>query len=128
MKSKGHFKKLSILQGYIKKQIPRKAKKNFLSDKEFLAIYDLYKSLQTKEDWIFLSNVIETCKPYKHYKKSLLVSYINNYERTTVEDYFNRIKSTSSIVTTSMYMRVLMEWLFARTIHTRSMEVVGFSM
>lgn len=128
MKPKGHFKKLSILQGYIKKQIPRKAKKNFLSDKEFLAIYDLYKSLQTKEDWIFLSNVIETCKPYKHYKKSLLVSYINNYERTTVEDYFNRIKSMSSIGTTSMYMRVLMEWLFARTIHTRSMEVVGFSM
>lgn len=128
MKPKGHFKKLSILQGYIKKQIPRKAKKNFLSDKEFLAIYDLYKSLQTKEDWIFFSNVIETCKPYKHYKKSLLVSHINNYERITVEDYFNRMKSMSSIGTTSMYMRVLMEWLFARTIHTRSMEVVGFSM
>jgi hypothetical protein len=128
MKLKGHFKKLSILQGYVKKQIPRKAKKNFLSDKEFLAIYDLYKSLQTKEDWIFFSNVIETCKPYKHYKKSLLVSHINNYERITVEDYFNRIKSMPSIGTTSMYMRVLMEWLFTRTIHTRSMEVVGFSM
>lgn len=129
MKRKGHFKKVRSLRPYVKKQIPKKVRKYFMSDKEFLTIWELFKNIKTEEDKTFWINLVETSKTYKHYKKSLISFYQDNErDDTTVEnvlDYckerhpftFNRLASSHAII----------EWLFTRTVHTSSLEVVSFS-
>lgn len=129
MKLKGHFKKVQSLRPYAKKQIPRKVRKYFMSDKEFLTILELFKNIKTEEDKVFWINLVETSKTYKHYKNSPISFYgddvrgDNSVEK--VLDYckekhpcsFNILASSQAIV----------EWLFTRTTHTSSLEVVSFS-
>ena len=75
MKLKGHFSKVQSLRPYAKKQIPKKVRKYFMSDKEFLTIWELFKNIKTEEDKVFWINLVETSKTYKHYKKSPISFY-----------------------------------------------------
>lgn len=129
MELKGYFRKVQSLRSYAKKQIPKKVRKYFMSDKEFLTIWELFKNIKTEEDKVFWINLVETSKTYKHYKKSPISFYYDNWPygntveqvlgscKQRVADTFNTLNSSQAIV----------EWLFTRTIHTSSLEVVSFS-
>ena len=129
MKLKGHFKKVLSLRPYHKKQIPKKVRKYFMSDKEFLTIWELFNNIKTEEDKVFWINLVETSKTYKHYKKSIISFYQDNgREDNNVEmvlDFCkNREAGPFNILVSS---NAIMEWLFTRTVHTSSLEVVSFS-
>lgn len=129
MKLKGHFRKVQSLRPYAKKQIPKKVRKYFMTDKEFLTIWELFKNIKTEEDKVFWINLVETSKTYKHYKKNPISFYADNgRDDNTVEkvlDYCKeRAGATFNILISS---QAIMEWLFTRTVHTSSLEVVSFS-
>lgn len=129
MKLKGHFKKVQDLRPYIKKQIPKKVRKYFMSDKEFLTIWELFKNIKTEEDKVFWINLVETSKTYKHYKKNPISFYGGNVCKDpsveVVLDFCKeRLPGTFNILDSS---HAIMEWLFTRTVHTSSLEVVSFS-
>lgn len=130
MKLKGHFSKVQSLRPYTKKQIPKKVRKYFMSDKEFLTIYELFNNIKTEEDKVFWINLVETSKTYKHYKKSLISFYGDNgYNgHNSVEKVLDFCKEreagTFNILVSS---NAITEWLFTRTVHTSSLEVVSFS-
>ena len=128
MKLKGHFNKVQNLRPYAKKQIPKKVRKYFMSDKEFLTIWELFNNIKTEEDKVFWINLVETSKTYKHYKKNPISFYMDNQCDNTVEDIFNLYKKedTYSFMRT-VGMRAIIQWLFTRTVHTSSLEVVSFS-
>ena len=129
MKLKGHFKKVQSLRPYVKKQIPKRVRKYFMSDKEFLTILELFKNIKTEEDKVFWINLVETSKTYKHYKKSPISFYGSDVcKDNSVEQVFTSCKerswNTFNILASS---QAIMEWLFTRTVHTSSLEVVDFS-
>ena len=99
-----------------------------MSDKEFLIIWELFKNIKTEEDKVFWINLVETSKTYKHYKKSPISFYADNGRDNTVEKVLDfckqRMAGTFNILSSS---QAIVEWLFTRTIHTSSLEVVGFS-
>ena len=129
MKLKGHFKKVQSLRPYAKKQIPKKVRKYFMSDKEFLTIWELFKNIKTEEDKVFWINLVETSKTYKHYKKNPISFYQDNgRDDNTVEkvlDFCKEKHPCSFNILVSSY--AIIQWLFTRTIHTSSLEVVSFS-
>ena len=129
MKLKGHFKRVQSLRPYAKKQIPKKVRKYFMSDKEFLTIWELFKNIKTEEDKVFWINLVETSKTYKHYKKSPISFYQDNgRDDNTVEKVLDFCKSRiADIFTTFLSSQAIVQWLFTRTIHTSSLEVVDFS-
>ena len=100
-----------------------------MSDKEFLTIWELFNNIKTEEDKVFWINFVETSKTYKHYKKSPISFYGDDEnDDDTVEKVFNsckeRFPSTFNMLFSS---RAIMQWLFTRTVHTSSLEVVSFS-
>ena len=100
-----------------------------MSDKEFLTIWELFQNIKTEEDKVFWINLVETSKTYKHYKKSPISFYGGNVCKDhSVEQVFTFCKERSwetfNILASS---QAIMEWLFTRTIHTSSLEVVSFS-
>ena len=129
MKLKGHFRKVQSLRPYAKKQIPKKVRKYFMSDKEFLTIYELFKNIKTEEDKVFWINLVETSKTYKHYKNNPISFYGSSvFNDNSVEQVLNVCKKGSfdrSIILDCSH--AIMEWLFTRTVHTISLEVVSFS-
>lgn len=128
MKLKGHFRKVQSLRPYVKKQIPKKVRKYFMSDKEFLIIWELFKNIKTEEDKVFWINLVETSKTYKHYKKNIVSFYLDNQCNNTVEDVFNVCKREPvNTFTRTFGMNAIIQWLFTRTVHTSSLEVVKFS-
>lgn len=128
MKLKGHFKKVQNLRPYDKKQIPKKVRKYFMSDKEFLIIWELFKNIKTEEDKVFWINLVETSKTYKHYKKSPISFYGDGYDDNSVEKILDSCKERfPSAFNTLDSSRAIIQWLFTRTIHTSSLEVVSFS-
>ena len=128
MKLKGHFKKVQSLRPYHKKQIPKKVRKYFMSDKEFLTIYELFNNIKTEEDKVFWINLVETSKTYKHYKKNPISFYANPQYNNTVEQIFNDIKKEPANIFNMLFgSNAIVEWLFTRTVHTSSLEVVSFS-
>lgn len=128
MKLKGHFSKVQSLRPYAKKQIPKKVRKYFMSDKEFLTIWELFKNIKTEEDKVFWINLVETSKTYKHYKKNPISFYMDDGRDNTVEQVLDfckeRAGGTFNILVSA---HAIIEWLFTRTIHTSSLEVVSFS-
>lgn len=125
---KGHFNKVRSLRPYAKKQIPKKVRKYFMSDKEFLTIWELFNNIKTEEDKVFWINFVETSKTYKHYKKSPISFYGDDENDDTVEKVFNSCKERfPSTFNMSFSSRAIMQWLFTRTVHTSSLEVVSFS-
>lgn len=128
MKLKGHFKKVQSLRPYAKKQIPKKVRKYFMTDKEFLTIYELFKNIKTEEDKVFWINLVETSKTYKHYKKSPISFYGDGGGDNSAEKIFDFCKkSTPGIFNILDSSHAILEWLFTRTVHTSSLEVVSFS-
>lgn len=128
MKLKGHFKKVQSLRPYAKKQIPKKVRKYFMSDKEFLTIWELFNNIKTKEDQVFWINLVETSKTYKHYKKSPISFYQDNGRDNTVEKVLDYCKEKDArLFNVLVSSHALLQWLFTRTIHTSSLEVVSFS-
>ena len=127
MKLKGHFSKVQDLRPYAKKQIPKKVRKYFMSDKEFLTIYELFKNIKTEEDKVFWINLVETSKTYKHYKKNP-VSFYGNGGSDSVEEILDFCKKGPPGMFNMLdSSHAIMEWLFTRTVHTSSLEVVDFS-
>lgn len=128
MKLKGHFKKVQSLRPYAKKQIPKRVRKYFMSDKEFLAIWELFKNIKTEEDKVFWINLVETSKTYKHYKKSPISFYGDGFDDINVEKVLDsckeRFPSAFNMLDSS---NAIIQWLFTRTIHTSSLEAVSFS-
>ena len=129
MKLKGHFRKVQSLRPYHKKQIPKKVRKYFMSDEEFLTIWELFNNIKTEEDKVFWINLVETSKTYKHYKKSSISFYQDNgRDDNNVEKVLDFCKEkhpcSFNILVSS---NAIMEWLFTRTVHTSSLEVVSFS-
>lgn len=100
-----------------------------MSDKEFLTIWELFKNIKTEGDKVFWINLVETSKTYKHYKKSPISFYADNgRDDNTVEkvlDYCKERAGTTFNILTSSH--AIVEWLFTRTVHTSSLEVVSFS-
>lgn len=128
MKLKGHFKKVQSLRPYVKKQIPKRVRKYFMSDKEFLTILELFKNIKTEEDKVFWINLVETSKTYKHYKKSPISFYADPQRDITVEEIFNLCKGEPvNSFSLTFGMNAIVQWLFTRTVHTSSLEVVSFS-
>ena len=128
MKLKGHFKKVQSLRPYAKKQIPKRVRKYFMSDKEFLTIWELFNNIKTEEDKVFWINLVETSKTYKHYKKNPISFYMDLRCHNSVEQAFNYIKKEPANVFNMLTCsNAIMEWLFTRTVHTSSLEVVSFS-
>ena len=128
MKLKGHFRKVQNLRPYDKKQIPKKVRKYFMSDKEFLTIWELFKNIKTEEDKVFWINLVETSKTYKHYKKNPISFYMDLQCYNSVEQIFNDLRKESAYGFNMLFgSRAIVEWLFTRTVHTSSLEVVSFS-
>ena len=57
--SKHH--KYKTLKYYLANQTTTKVKKCFMSDKEFLSIYELYSNIRTLEDALFVLNLPIIC-------------------------------------------------------------------
>jgi hypothetical protein len=128
MKLKGHFRKVQSLRPYYKKQIPKKVRKYFMLDKEFLTIWELFKNIKTEEDKVFWINLVETSKTYKHYKKNPISFYGDLQFINSVEQIFNDLKKESANwFNTLSGSNAIIQWLFTRTVHTSSLEVVSFS-
>ena len=100
-----------------------------MTDKEFLTIWELFNNIKTEEDKVFWINLVETSKTYKYYKKSLISFYQDNgRDDNTVEKVLDFCKSRiADIFTTFSSSQAIVQWLFTRTIHTSSLEVVDFS-
>ena len=127
MKLKGHFSKVQDLRPYVKKQIPKKVRKYFMSDKEFLTIWELFKNIKTEEDRVFWINLVETSKTYKHYKKNPISFYMDLRCYNSVEQIFNDLRKESAYGFNMLFgSNAIMEWLFTHTVHTSSLEVVSF--
>lgn len=122
--------KYSTLSTYSKKQLPTKVRKKFMSDKEFLGIYNLYRNLNTLDDFIFLINMIKTSGVYKYYKTNII--YFHNYRTSChcpIEAYLLQPLSDPKYFDKHNAVRHLtpiIEWLFSHTIHTSSLNSVTF--
>lgn len=99
-----------------------------MSDKEFLGIYNLYRNLNTLDDFIFLINMIKTSKVYKHYKTN--TAYFRNHGICSIKEYLNQAWFNNleyfdkyHII---VYVTPIIEWLFSHTIHTNSLNSVTF--
>ena len=99
-----------------------------MSDKEFLTIYELFKNIKTEGDKVFWINLVETSKTYKHYKKNPISFYADLQCINNVEQILNDVKKESANTFNLMFgSNAIIQWLFTRTVHTNSLEVVDFS-
>lgn len=119
------------LSPYFKKHVCTKVRKNFMSDEEFLGIYNLYLNLNTLDDFIFLINMIKTSKVYKHYKTNTV--YFRTYDRQdntySIKEYLSQAQFNPKYFEkhhTIVYLAPVIEWLFSHTIHTSSLNSVTF--
>ena len=99
-----------------------------MSDKEFLTIWELFQNIKTEQDKVFWINLVETSKTYKHYKKNPISFYTDLQFNDSVEQIFNDIKKEPANVFNMLTCsNAIIQWLFTRTVHTSSLEVVSFS-
>lgn len=123
----------SRLHYWAKKQTTSKVKKCFLTGEEFLNIHYLYEHMQTHSDYVFLINIIETCKTYRHYKTNVIQFRVDRFlasvcEKCTLEKYIFTIKNCpeSSINKYKSNLQPIIEWLHSHTIRTSSLSSVTF--
>ena len=77
---------------------------------------------------MFWINLVETSKTYKHYKKNPISFYMDNQCDNSVEQIFSDLKKEPAIAFNMLFESyAIIQWLFTRTIHTSSLEVVSFS-
>lgn len=120
-------KKYVYLNTYCKKHLRTKVRKNFMSDKEFLGIYNLYININTEEDVIFILNMIRTSNVFRHYNINIIYSNKN----VSVQEYLNFLLTDNGnigfdIKFSKIYLSPIIEWLFSHTIHTNSLNSVTF--
>ena len=104
-----------------------------MTAEEFLNIYNLYEHMQNRSDYIFLINVIKTCKTYRHYKTNVIQFRVDRflssiYEHCTLETYISilEISPDGSINKYRSDLQPIIEWLFSHTVHTSSLNSVSF--
>lgn len=115
------------LLSYHKKQIRTRVKKHFMSDSEFLGIYNLYTNIRNIDDYHFVISMIKSSKTYRHYKCNSL--YIRTYHEKGIvlSDAIKRLEARKKIVPYDrILLKAVMEWLFSHTIHTTSLNSVTF--
>lgn len=108
-----------------KKQITTKVRKKFMTPEEFLGIYELYKNIRCTEDSLFVLNLIETSKTYKHYKTNPI--FINWEKQMSVESIMNILKNDPETLTddrfSTPFFPKLIEWLLNHTVHVPSLSL-----
>jgi hypothetical protein len=97
-----------------------------MTPKEFLGIYELYKNIRCAEDSLFVLNLIETSKTYKHYKTNPI--FINWEKQLSVESIIFILKQNppTSLIDNGYddpFFPRLIEWLLNHTIHTPSLSL-----
>lgn len=117
---------LPTTQCYRKKQLTTKVRKKFMTPEEFLGIYKLYKNIRCAEDSLFVLNLIETSKTYKHYKTNPI--FINWEKQLSVESIMFILKQDppTSLIDdgySDPFFPRLIEWLLNHTIHTSSLSL-----
>lgn len=117
---------LPTTQCYRKKQLTTKVRKKFMTPEEFLGIYELYKNIRCAEDSLFVLNLIETSKTYKHYKTNPI--FINWEKQLSVESIMFILKQNppTSLIDdgySDPFFPRLIEWLLNHTIHTPSLSL-----
>lgn len=110
-----YYKHLSI---YRRKQVRYKVRKNFMSDDEFISIKTLFNHCKNDDDKQLIIQLIETSKPYKHYRK-LVTGDLKSYSKTkSIEDIFVHCKYCEI---TDDHWQFMIEWLLSHTIHTKKL-------
>lgn len=109
---------------YRKKQVTTRVRKKFMSPKEFLSIFELYKNIRCKEDSLFVLNLIETSKTYRHYKTNPI--FINWEKQMSAESIMFILKDDppAALIDDGYgdpFFSRLMEWLFNHTVHSRNL-------
>lgn len=129
-----YYQKCKYIKHWYKKQVTTKVRKYFMQPDEFLGIYNLYMNIKTKEDCIFIINMIETSKTYKHYKTNdiyfrndyfafqVIPSGSLQYVIYKIKNYLNFQNSVDFYI----ILTPIIEWLFTHTIHTNSLNSVAF--
>lgn len=117
---------LPTTQCHRKKQLTTKVRKKFMTPEEFLGIYKLYKNIRCAEDSLFVLNLIETSKTYKHYKTNPI--FINWEKQLSVESIMFILKQDppTSLIDdgySDPFFPRLIEWLLNHTIHTPSLSL-----
>lgn len=117
---------LPTTQCHRKKQLTTKVRKKFMTPEEFLGIYELYKNIRCAEDSLFVLNLIETSKTYKHYKTNPI--FINWEKQLSVESIMFILKQDppTSLIDdgySDPFFPRLIEWLLNHTIHTPSLSL-----
>lgn len=117
---------LPTTQCHRKKQLTTKVRKKFMIPEEFLGIYELYKNIRCAEDSLFVLNLIETSKTYKHYKTNPI--FINWEKQLSVESIMFILKQDppTSLIDNGyddLFFPRLIEWLLNHTIHTPSLSL-----
>lgn len=115
---------LPSMMYYRKKQVTTRVRKKFMSPKEFLSIFELYKNIRCKEDSLFVLNLIETSKTYRHYKTNPI--FINWEHQMSAESVMFILKKDppAALIDDGYgdpFFSKLMEWLFNHTVHSRNL-------
>ena len=104
-----------------------------MTAEEFLNIYNLYEHIQSRSDYIFLINVIKTCKTYRHYKTNVIKFRVDRFlasvfESYTLEAYMFTIENCpdGTAYKYKSNLQPIIEWLYSHTVHTSSLNSVSF--
>lgn len=115
-----------LVQYYRRKQVTTKVRKKFMTPEEFLGIYELYKNIRCAEDSLFVLNLIETSKTYRHYKTNPI--FLNWDNQMSVESIMLILKDDppKSLIDNGCddpFFPRLIEWLLNHTVHTPSLSL-----
>ena len=113
-------------QRYRRKQLTTKVRKKFMTPEEFLSIYELYKNIRCAEDSLFVLNLIETSKTYRHYKTNPI--FISWEKQMSAESIMFILKEDppASLIDNGYddpFFPKLIEWLLNHTIHASSLSL-----
>lgn len=122
-----HSKYLSpSIQYYRRKQVTTKVRKKFMTPEEFLGIYELYKNIRCAEDSLFVLNLIETSKTYRHYKTNpIFISWDKQMSAESIMFILKEDPPTSLIDNgcDDPFFPRLIEWLLNHTVHVPSLSL-----
>ena len=97
-----------------------------MTPEEFLGIYELYKNIRCAEDSLFVLNLIETSKTYRHYKTNpIFISYDKQMSTESIMFILKEDPPTSLIDDgcKDPFFPKLIEWLLNHTVHVPSLSL-----
>ena len=105
-----------------------------MTSEEFLNIYNLFLNIHNRSDYIFLINVIKTCKTYRHYKTNTIRFrdidgfLVDQCGHVTLETYMLLIENYPDrpVYKYKDNLQPIIEWLYSHTVHTSSLNSVSF--